>query len=77
MSKPVQSRGEVSTDNMLDILRRDGLDGFTIGAVCRASGVSSGSIYHRFGDRRGLLMAAQDLYRARTPCTDRELAVCG
>ncbi len=32
----------------------------TVAAVARRAGTSNGSLYHRFGDRTGLLLAAQD-----------------
>ncbi|QFQ95530.1 TetR/AcrR family transcriptional regulator [Streptomyces phaeolivaceus] len=35
------------------------MEGLSIAAVSRESGVSNGALYHRFGDRRGLLVAAQ------------------
>jgi len=33
-----------------------------IAAVSRESGVSNGALYHRFGDRHGLVVAAQDRF---------------
>ncbi|MGW0710053.1 TetR/AcrR family transcriptional regulator [Streptomyces sp. NPDC002643] len=63
---PQQSRSQQSTDRMLDaaltILDRHGMEGLSIAAVSRESGVSNGSLYHRFGDRHGLLVAAQDRF---------------
>ncbi|MEU6371637.1 TetR/AcrR family transcriptional regulator [Streptomyces sp. NPDC046909] len=63
---PVQSRSQQSTDRMLDaalaILEREGMEGLNIAAVSRESGVSNGALYHRFGDRHGLLVAAQDRF---------------
>lgn len=63
---PQQARSQTSTGRMLDaaltILDRDGLAGVTIAAISRESGVSNGALYHRFGDRHGLLVAAQDRF---------------
>src|SRR6478736_556481 len=44
----------------LDLLERGGLPAVTVAAVARAAGTSNGSLYHRFGDRTGLLLATQD-----------------
>jgi AcrR family transcriptional regulator len=66
---PQQARSQTSTDRMLDaaltLLDRDGLAGVTIAAISRESGVSNGALYHRFGDRRGLLLAAHDRFLSR------------
>jgi len=63
---PQQARSQDSTDRMLDaaltLLDRDGMTGVTIAAISRESGVSNGALYHRFGDRRGLLLAAHDRF---------------
>ncbi|ANH38642.1 transcriptional regulator BetI [Nocardioides dokdonensis FR1436] len=64
MRTPVQSRSEASSEAMLDatldLLAQGGTAAVTVAAVARAAGASNGSLYHRFGDRRGLLLAAQD-----------------
>ena len=39
--------------------------GVTVAAISRESGVSNGALYHRFGDRRGLLLAAHDRFLSR------------
>jgi len=66
---PQQARSQTSTDRMLDaaltLLDRDGPPGVTIAAISRESGVSNGALYHRFGDRRGLLLAAHDRFLSR------------
>ena len=66
---PQQARSQLSTDRMLDaallLLDRDGMAGVTIAAISRVSGVSNGALYHRFGDRRGLLLAAHDRFLSR------------
>lgn len=64
MRTPVQTRSESSADRMLeatlDLLTAGGLQAVTVAAVARSAGTSNGSLYHRFGDRNGLLLAAQD-----------------
>ncbi|GAA0949701.1 hypothetical protein GCM10009554_48660 [Kribbella koreensis] len=49
-------------DAALEILGSQGPAALTIAAVSKASGVSNGAIYHRFADRRSLLVAAQDRF---------------
>ncbi|HTW17841.1 MAG TPA: TetR family transcriptional regulator [Nocardioides sp.] len=65
MRIPVQSRSESSADRMLaatlGLLATGGLGAVTVAAVAKAAGASNGSLYHRFGDRSGLLLAAQDV----------------
>lgn len=64
MRTPQQTRSTSSTDRMLDatlaLLGRGGLQAVTVAAVASAAGASNGSLYHRFRDRTGLLVAAQD-----------------
>ena len=64
MRLPVQTRSESSADRMLSttlaLLESGGLQAVTVAAVARGAGTSNGSLYHRFGDRSGLLRAAQD-----------------
>ena len=47
-------------DATLELLGRGGLQAVTVAAVAGAAGTSNGSLYHRFRDRTGLLLAAQD-----------------
>lgn len=69
MRAPRQARSQDSTGRLLDaalaILARDGMAGLTTAAVSRESGVSNGALYHRFRDRRNLLLAAQDRFLSR------------
>lgn len=69
MRTPLQSRSESSADRMLaatlELLADGGLAAVTVAAVARTSGASNGSLYHRFGDRTGLLLAAQDAVLTR------------
>lgn len=64
MRTPLQTRSESSADRMLeatlDLLADGGLAAVTVAAVSARAGTSNGSLYHRFGDRSGLLLAAQD-----------------
>lgn len=64
MRTPLQSRSTSSADRMLDatldLLGRGGLQAVTVAAVAAEAGTSNGSLYHRFRDRTGLLVAAQD-----------------
>ena len=63
MRTPVQTRSESSADRMLaatlELLEAGGLQAVTVAAVARGAATSNGSLYHRFGDRGGLLLAAQ------------------
>jgi AcrR family transcriptional regulator len=64
MRTPLQTRSTSSSDRMLEatleLLEIGGLPSVTVAAVARRAGTSNGSLYHRFGDRGGLLRAAQD-----------------
>lgn len=54
------------------MLEQRGVDGFTIDEVLLESGTSSSSLYHHFGSRHGLLIAAQDeSYRRAARAEDR------
>ncbi|MCY0923737.1 TetR/AcrR family transcriptional regulator [Streptomyces sp. H27-G5] len=58
---PKQQRGEATVEQVLDAALRiyasSGEAGLTLGAITKASGVSSGSIYHHFGSLDGVLAA--------------------
>ncbi len=62
-SGPRAERSRDTRDRILEIvidqLKRSGEAGVRIDAVRDRSGVSIGSIYHHFGDRDGLIIAAQ------------------
>lgn len=64
MRTPLQTRSTSSSDRMLEatleLLEAGGLQAVTVAAVADRAGTSNGSLYHRFGDRAGLLRAAQD-----------------
>ncbi|WP_293780723.1 TetR/AcrR family transcriptional regulator [uncultured Aeromicrobium sp.] len=64
MRSVTQQRGEASTRRMIEatraLLAEGGLGAVTVAAVAERAGTSNGSLYHRFGDRQGLLLAVQD-----------------
>lgn len=66
MRRPKQVRSEESArsaiDAVLGLISERGLASVSIAAVAERSGVSNGSIYHRFGSRDGLIAAAQQQY---------------
>lgn len=69
MRKPVQERSRDSTERVLDavlrILAEHGLGALTTARVAAESGVSNGSIYHRFATRGALLEAALQRFTAQ------------
>ena len=89
----VQRRSQVTASRVLDaaleILAESGAQGLTIAAVSERSGVSNGAIYHRFADRRQLLVEAHARFLNRLsesseyrsapwyPATDRQVFVSG
>ncbi|MEU9144951.1 TetR/AcrR family transcriptional regulator [Streptomyces sp. NPDC048349] len=58
---PKQLRGEATVEQVLDaalgVYASSGEAGLTLGALTKASGVSSGSIYHHFGSLDGVFAA--------------------
>ncbi|WP_405681079.1 TetR/AcrR family transcriptional regulator [Streptomyces sp. NBC_00868] len=56
---PKQQRGEATVEQVLDaalcLYASSGEAGLTLGAITKASGVSSGSIYHHFGSLDGVV----------------------
>ncbi|MEO6627089.1 MAG: TetR/AcrR family transcriptional regulator [Aquihabitans sp.] len=59
-------------DTAVAMLRDRGPDGFTVDEVLIESGTSSSSLYHHFGSRQGLLVAAQEeSYRRLAHSEDR------
>ncbi len=83
---PKQQRGAATVElllaSALQVYAERGQEGFTVGAVTRASGVSLGSLYHHFGSFDGLAAALycrcmtqvcdemiEALYRTRTTRT--------
>lgn len=69
MRPPQQDRSRDSADRVLDavlrILATDGLGALTTARLACESGVSNGSIYHRFGSRRSLVAAAYSRFQDR------------
>jgi AcrR family transcriptional regulator len=66
---PRQRRSHESLERILDVaeslIRERGFDNMTIAEVVQRSGSSVGSLYARFGNKRGLLGAVQLRYHAR------------
>jgi AcrR family transcriptional regulator len=66
---PLQARSRDSARRLVDaalrVLARDGVQGLTMAAVSRESGVSNGSLYHRYGGRDQLLAACQERFFER------------
>ncbi|NYG56635.1 TetR family transcriptional regulator [Nocardioides perillae] len=64
MRQPLQHRSSASAEAMLGatlaLLQDGGLGAVTVAAVAQRAGTSNGALYHRFGDRQGLLRAAQE-----------------
>ncbi|MEU9856535.1 TetR/AcrR family transcriptional regulator [Streptomyces sp. NPDC047974] len=56
-----QQRGEVTVERVLDaaldLYAREGEAGLTVAALTRESGVSTGSVYHHFGNLHGVVSA--------------------
>jgi len=67
--EPLQARSRDSARRLVDaalrVLARDGVQGLTMAAVSRESGVSNGSLYHRYGGRDQLLAACQERFFER------------
>jgi AcrR family transcriptional regulator len=63
---PRQQRSRDSLERVLmagiDVLARDGWDGFTVAAVAKAAGVSVGMIYGRFENKDALFEAIHDRF---------------
>jgi AcrR family transcriptional regulator len=54
----------------IELIEQDGADQLTIAAITARTGVSHGAIYHHFGDRDGVIRAAQFARLARQPGED-------
>jgi AcrR family transcriptional regulator len=76
MRQPQQHRSQASTGSILhaalELVSEGGLGAVTIAAVSRRSGQSNGAIYHRFGNRGGLVAAAQGLFLDRVEASTRD-----
>ena len=62
--QPVQRRSrqtvEVVLDAVVEVLKRHGLDGVTTNRIAEAAGVSIGSVYQYFPDKRAIFAALHD-----------------
>lgn len=56
----------------IELIERDGVDQLTIASITARTGVSHGAIYHHFGDRDGVVRAAQFARLTRQPGQDIE-----
>ena len=59
-------------DATIEALERDGEDGVRVAEICREVDVAYGTVYHHFGDRAGLIRAAQLERLQRQPGVDIE-----
>jgi AcrR family transcriptional regulator len=61
---PLQQRSQRSFERALvagaDLLREEGIEGFSISEVCRRANISVGSLYTRIDSRDALLLAIHD-----------------
>jgi AcrR family transcriptional regulator len=75
--RPVQQRAISTVDAVLsatiDLIEQQGEDAVTVQQVLDRSGISSGSLYHHFRDRDGLIAAAQVTRFLRVTEMDEEL----
>jgi TetR/AcrR family transcriptional regulator, copper-responsive repressor len=56
---------EAALDRAVELFWREGYEGATVAALCRATGLNPPSLYAAFGDKRRLWEAALDRYQAR------------
>ncbi|MEC3982368.1 TetR/AcrR family transcriptional regulator [Amycolatopsis sp. H20-H5] len=61
-------------ETALDVLAESGFPGLTIGRLCAACGVTSGSFYHHFGGWPGFVVALLEFWEDRQALLLRELA---
>ena len=69
--EPVQDRAIATRERLLDalekLLRTTSINELTVSAIAAEAGVTTGAIYRRFADKRGLLQAASErAHRAAT-----------
>lgn len=67
-----QEKIELVIAATIEILEKDGQEGVNLKEIASATGVSYGAIYHHFGDRGGLIQAAQFERLRRQPGFDLE-----
>jgi AcrR family transcriptional regulator len=66
MSRPVpaqdrsRKRVDAIVDSALDVLRDEGIDGFTVANIASRAGISPASLYRYFGDRSAVLQAVAE-----------------
>lgn len=74
---PVQHRARQTVEAVLDavvrVLKRHGVDGVTTNRIAVAAGVSIGSVYQYFPDKRAIYTALHDRLAAITDTVERVL----
>lgn len=70
LEKPARPRGrprgfdvDAALDGAIDVFSRKGYHGTSIGDLTDALGLTAGSLYKAFGDKRGILLGAFERYR--------------
>lgn len=77
-ASPSNPSRQALLDTAVTLLQERGPDGFTVDEVLIESGTSSSSLYHHFGSRQGLLVAAQEeSYKRLAKAEDRGNLVGG
>jgi AcrR family transcriptional regulator len=75
---PAQDRSRASLEKILrcatDLFVTQGFDETSVTEISRASGVSVGSIYHRFVDKQAILLTVLEIYRRNRYEQMKELA---
>ena len=60
--RPREFDTDTAIDNAVLVFRERGYQSTSIGDLCEATGLTAGSIYKAFGDKRALFLAALDRY---------------
>src|SRR6185437_13625154 len=58
MAPPRKHQTDVILDTARALVLTDGPRAASVGAIAKASGAPTGTLYHRFGNRNGILTAA-------------------
>jgi AcrR family transcriptional regulator len=78
---PKQERAQRTVEAVLDavarLIRRDGMEGLTTNRIAATAGVSIGSLYQYFPDKRAILVAVRDRHvDAMARLVERKLIEC-
>jgi AcrR family transcriptional regulator len=60
--RPREFDVDAAIDNAVRVFRERGYQAASVGDLCEATGLTAGSIYKAFGDKRALFLAALDRY---------------